>query len=158
MSSSINLLGVYIPCHFEQLTITLQCFFLTLPFYQLAQIHIAEIIKRLEKIPDKITVLPCLDRWIFFKHTGKCYFFSDNDQTNIHQAKNKCAQKKDNAVLASIPDKITNDFLLKNVKTQLNWIGLERWKWVIWRWMDFTPLQFSNWLTVRNIYDPRLRF
>lgn len=108
------------------------------------------ILELLDKIPEDITVLPCLNDWIYFKHTGKCYFFSDNDELYLYKAKEECAFKKKNAVLASIPDKITNDFILKNVKTWSSWIGLEKshdfaqggFKW---RWMDFTPLKFSNW-------------
>ena len=84
----------------------------------------------------------CLSGWTFFEHTRKCYRSSESIVSRS-QATSACKSWKSNADLVSIPDKTTNDYVLRFVNYR-SWIGLEK-KGSYWNWSDGTWGKFLYW-------------
>ena len=84
----------------------------------------------------------CETGWTYSAHNRICYRSSET-QVRRSDAVNACKAWKSNAVLASIPDKKTNDFVLGFVKWR-SWISLEK-RGSHWYWADGTKATYLYW-------------
>lgn len=86
--------------------------------------------------------MQCETGWTYSVHSRMCYKSSET-QVKRSDAINACKAWKSDAVLASIPDKKTNDFVLGFVKWR-SWISLEK-KDSHWYWADGTKATYLYW-------------
>ena len=88
------------------------------------------------------SLVKCESGWTLLAHTRKCYRSSET-QVVRSAAVSACRSWKRDAVLAKIPDKKTNDFVLGFVNFR-SWISLEK-KGSYWYWADGSRASYLYW-------------
>ena len=94
--------------------------------------------------------LACDPGWEFLEHTRQCYKSVETTLTQPNAIR-ACKAENPNAHLVSIPDKLTNDFVLSIVKSR-SWIGLTKIS-NQWYWDDGTKAAYTNWLPMQPSGD-----
>ena len=97
---------------------------------------------------DSFTSIPaCSPGWTYLEHTGKCYNFIQS-KTSWSNARKTCKSNNPSSDLASVPDKTTNDFLVKLTggPNEWTWLGGSQFGPKDWRWTDGSDWTgYTNW-------------
>ena len=99
------------------------------------------------------SIVTCAPGWTFFPHTGKCYQHVEKSSFVTHTAAEKACESISPVEstgrifgdLASVPDILTNTFLMRLSENKSVYIGGKRNVNNDWIWSDGTPWNFTAW-------------